>query len=328
MLPRHLGDAVLALPALRQLARVSDLLIRADGGAARVLAGQGPWRIGPDRRSAWLPLPTLLLSGSLRVAVTAIASRAPIRVGRGTDGRKHALTHRVPAPPTPLAVRNPSGRKLPGLLPREHQADEYLRAARLFAEAAGLAPLAPEQGDDRLRITADDGFFGQRWLDQTGASVLLHPWAAGLPTKRWALERWVELGERLRGAGEQVAVTGGPDPDDAREARILAGRLGVPVAAGEGTLPIAVWAAAALRAKRVVLPDTGLAHVAAAAGASSVVLFGATDPARHGPRGAGPARVLHRDLACGPCYRPRCAGPDELACLAWKPARVAQEVLA
>ena len=327
--PRHLGDAVLALPALRRLARVADVLIRADGGAARLLAGQGPWSIAADRRSTWEPLPTLLLSGSTRVALTALAARARIRVGRATDGRGLLLTHRVAPPPQPLPRTTPAGRRLPALVTDEHQADAWLRAAARFADVLGLT-LVAQQDDDRLELVADDHAVAARWLAHAGdPTVLLHPWAAGMVTKRWPVERWVELGERLRAGGQGIAVTGGPDAEDARTARLLAGRLGFPVAAGDGTLSPSVWAAAARRVERVVLPDTGMAHVAVAAGAGAVVVFGSTDPARHAPRGTGRARLLHRaDLDCGPCYRARCTGPVPYACLSWSAERVAREVTA
>ena len=329
VVPRHLGDAVLALPALRQLCRVADVLVRADGGAARVLDGQGSWTLAPDRDTPFTPLPTLLLAGSARVALQALRARAPLRVGRATDRRRLLLTHTVPEPDAPLPGRTPLGRRLPAMLPGEHQTDAWLRAARVFARALDLT-LTQQQGDDQLHIDSADHAAAAQWIARSGApTVLLHPWAAGMPTKRWASDRWVQLGERLRASGQTIAVTGGPAIDDAREARVVAARLGVPVAAGDGTLPPRVWAAAARRMHKVVLPDTGLAHVAAAAGASSVVLFGATDPVRHAPRGPGASRLLQiSELACGPCYRADCRGPIQHACLAHQPARVAQEVLA
>lgn len=329
VVPRHLGDAVLALPALRLLGRSAELVVRADGGAARILADQGPFELAPDRGVAWEPIPTLLLAGSLRVALKARVAGAPLRLGRPTDHRSVLLTHRVADPRPALPARTPDGHRRPGMLPAEHQRAAWLRAADEFAAALGL-PVHPEDDDDAIRLRPGDRAEAERWLASAGApSVLMHPWAAGLATKRWPEASWVSLGEDLRAAGERVAITGGPDPEDARCAAALAARLGAPVAAGESCLSPGVWAAAAAAVRRVVLPDTGLAHVAVASAARAVVLFGSTDPARHGPLGPGHARLLQvPDLACGPCYRARCRGPVDLACLAHHPAAVAREVLA
>jgi lipopolysaccharide heptosyltransferase II len=51
--------------------------------------------------------------------------------------------------------------------------------------------------------------------------------------------------------------------------------------------------------------DSSALHIASAVGTPFVALFGPTDPARHLP----PAKkcvVLKKDLACGPCYKPKC----------------------
>jgi heptosyltransferase-1 len=56
------------------------------------------------------------------------------------------------------------------------------------------------------------------------------------------------------------------------------------------------------RAAVVVGGDSGPVHLAAALGAPVVALFGPTDPARNGPWGAGPVRVL-RDAASVTSYK-------------------------
>ncbi len=327
--PRHLGDAVLALPALRLLARSASVVVRADGGAALVLAEQGPFELAADRGASWEPVPTLLLAGSLRVALKARFAGAPVRLGRPTDRRSLLLTHRVSEPRPALPSHTPDGHERSAMLPAEHQRVAWMRAAGEFSQVLGLAS-GPEQQDDQLLITREDQARADEWLVEAGGpSVLLHPWAAGLATKRWPEAKWRALGEELQAAGERIAVTGGPDPQDTECASALGAALGATVAAGASTLPPRVWAAAARSVRAVVLPDTGLSHVAVAAGAQAVVIFGSTDPARHRPLGPGRARLLQvPDLSCGPCYRSRCRGPKELACLAHHPAAVAAQVLA
>jgi ADP-heptose:LPS heptosyltransferase len=253
----------MALPAIRQLvASLPDREVRLVGRPlpAKVLDGQGPWApVDADWRRA--PGSTAVLLGpSMRVAIGAWRARARIRVGAPTDFRRLLLTDVVDAD-----VR------------RIHQREVYLRVVRTAIERCGGRPAEAVDGFD-----ADDDA-GAAWLARVGQPRwLLHPWAEGSAAKRWPLQRWVELGRSLDG----VVVTGGPGSDDADFARRLATALACPVAAGSDHLAVRAWAGAARQVRGVVLPDTGLAHLCAAAGVRPVVLFGATDPARYAPPGA------------------------------------------
>jgi ADP-heptose:LPS heptosyltransferase len=69
----------------------------------------------------------------------------------------------------------------------------------------------------------------------------------------------------------------------------------------------------------LITGDTGPMHLAVAVGTPVVGVFGPSDPARYGPRGAYD-RVVRIDLPCSPCNRirlppARCVGhtPDCLA---------------
>src|SRR4029079_12251048 len=61
----------------------------------------------------------------------------------------------------------------------------------------------------------------------------------------------------------------------------------------------------ARRARLVVAADTGPLHLACAAGAPVVGIFGASAPARNGPWSAADIPVRRRPL-CSPCHRRRC----------------------
>jgi ADP-heptose:LPS heptosyltransferase len=74
----------------------------------------------------------------------------------------------------------------------------------------------------------------------------------------------------------------------------------------------------------MVTVDSGPMHLAAALGTPLVALFGPTDPARTGPYGPGPQRILREDLPCVPCLSRRCRIRDERLCLrSLSPQRVA-----
>jgi heptosyltransferase-2 len=89
------------------------------------------------------------------------------------------------------------------------------------------------------------------------------------------------------------------------------------VSTGKTALPLMQWAALARRVGRVVAPDTGVVHLASAAGVDVTVLFGPTDLRRHHP--IGPGRVLVVDggagRKCAPCYGTSCVHGGTAACL-------------
>ncbi len=254
----------MALPSLRRLAAgLPGSRLRLVGRAlpAKVLDGQGPWEPTSDHWIRQRGSGAVLLAASLRVAIAARRARAGIVVGTRVDHRGLLLTHPVE-----------------GTIATLHQRTLYERTVETALEA-----LSGEPDTDVAPTPFQVDPAGEAWWEAAGRpEYLLHPWAEGSASKRWPTDRWIALGRSLG----SVAVTGGPGPEDTAVAQRAATALGVPCAAGETTLSPASWAGAALRARRVVMPDTGTAHLASAAGASAVVLFGATDPRRYAPEGA------------------------------------------
>ncbi len=298
-LSRHLGDGVMALPALRLLAESlapRPLRVVVRGVVAELIAGQGTWTVVAHGGRG----PAVLLAPSLRVALQAARSGGRPRVGFATDSRRLLLAHAVPGPPEPLPLKT-GGRRLPRLLVREHQQDAYLRVARAALEVLGVSAAAG--GGSAVRVVASS-VADAAFVEAGSPSVVLHPWAVGGAAKRWPLERWVGLARAL----PRCVVTGGPGVEDAAFASQIGEGASVPVLAGDRALSISDWVAFASQAGSVVAPDTGIGHLARAAGVDLVSLFGATDPARHAPRGAGALALLDGGggLPCHPCYRSTC----------------------
>jgi ADP-heptose:LPS heptosyltransferase len=103
------------------------------------------------------------------------------------------------------------------------------------------------------------------------------------PEKRWPAERFGELARALAGDGYVPVVIGTP-PEAPLAATI---RALCPEAVGlVGRTDLGLLAALAQHAALTVGNDTGVCHLAAAAGCPLIVLFsGGTDPARCAPRG-------------------------------------------
>ncbi|HZO95350.1 MAG TPA: glycosyltransferase family 9 protein [Candidatus Baltobacteraceae bacterium] len=116
--------------------------------------------------------------------------------------------------------------------------------------------------------------------------------------KRWPLEHFVALGRRLQGEGVGVAFVIGPNEEEDWE------RLPPDVRAGFGEIRGDLDAVARrLRsALALVSNDSGVAHVGAALGLPTLVLYGMTDPRLLQP--PSPSTIALRPSACPPCYSP------------------------
>lgn len=117
--------------------------------------------------------------------------------------------------------------------------------------------------------------------------VLLNP-GAGWGAKRWPVDRYAIVAQRLFDAGYMVIVNSGPGEDRlASEINILSDGAAEPLEESS----IAELIALTRRASLVIGGDTGPVHLASALDRPVVGIFGPTDPARNGPFG-GRFRVL------------------------------------
>jgi lipopolysaccharide heptosyltransferase I len=132
--------------------------------------------------------------------------------------------------------------------------------------------------------------------------ALVNPGAAW-PNKRWPPERFGEVASFLREVrGLESFVLWGPGEEGLARAVVDASG-GAARVAPPTTIPDLV--ALGRRAALVVSGDTGPLHIAAAAGAPAVAIFGPTDPDRNGPWSDRDVVVSRYD-ACGCHYDRAC----------------------
>ena len=121
----------------------------------------------------------------------------------------------------------------------------------------------------------------------TGDYVVVNPAGGHNPgmdmdAKRYPPEQLAELANRLAARlGARVVLVGGPN--DAELVNTVQARLIAPAAAFVGELSFGEIAALAAGARLYVGNDTGLTHLAAAAGAKTAMILGPTDPRRYAP---------------------------------------------
>jgi ADP-heptose:LPS heptosyltransferase len=141
----------------------------------------------------------------------------------------------------------------------------------------------------------------RRFAFEPTHTILLHP-GARLPSRRWPIERFAQVGRILQSEGWTAAVTGATDEAPIATALCSAlepGAINLCGQTGLGALAALLQDCALL-----VCNDTGVSHIAAGVGAPSVVIACGSDVARWAPLDRTRHRVLFHDLPCRPCaYR-------------------------
>lgn len=128
-------------------------------------------------------------------------------------------------------------------------------------------------------------------------------------TKHYPEAFWRELVMLATQEGHEVFLPWGNDDEQARAQRLAQGASLATVLPKQSlsavTDKLLTWDA-------FIAVDTGLAHLAAAAGLPGVALYGPTDPVLTGVQGAR-ARSLSAQFACAPCLKATCAYRGEPA---------------
>lgn len=281
-----LGDALLSLACLRGIASSSgipDWIGRSDVGA--LLASLGAVRAAHDAGSSrfaqwYLPDPDRgapdLLDRYDRVFL--------FTVRRGSDLERNVKSR---VPDTHIVVTVPPHGE------RTHVAEFRMRQlppALRYAGSGGLTvPSALAVQAEELLARA--GHRGH------GPVAILHPGSGG-KRKCWPLERYFALADRLGSrTGAFVLFLSGPVEAGGMASRIegfVQDRERMGCVAGRELPAVAAILA---RSAAFIGNDSGITHLAAAAGAPVVALFGPTDPARWAPRGAQVQVIASAELA-------------------------------
>ena len=151
----------------------------------------------------------------------------------------------------------------------------------------GVSPEAAQAIEERL---ATAGLNDQK-------IALIHP-AAAFATKQWATENFARVVEFLADRGYASVAIAAPNENAILEnllseasARIVRLDLALP----EVT-------ALAARSQVFVGNDSGIAHIAAAVGTPSVVIFGSSNVAHWRPWNRAAAEVVFEEMPCQPCH--------------------------
>ena len=169
------------------------------------------------------------------------------------------------------------------LLPAYAKIDDSQHAARQLARPLQSLALYLEDHAATVHPSAEDHAFADEFLGANDAPLIaLHP-GSGSPRKNWPLENWIALGASLlAGTPQPRLLLIGGEADHAQLDALTAAWRGVPILLARD-LPLPHLAALLARCRLFLGHDTGISHLAAAAGAPSLLLFGPTDPAVWAP---------------------------------------------
>lgn len=185
------------------------------------------------------------------------------------------------------------GSALSWLVPTRRRAVFRRTGGKKVAELGAILGLSPPPRPvawtspaDRLRV---DGL-----VPADKRLIVLAPTANWAP-KVWPAERFAAVFQAVAGAGTVPVILGGPGPTEhAMAERLLALLPGAIDLVGVLTLPEVV--ACLERATLFVGNDSGLMHLAAAAGAPTIGVFGPTDAATYGPTGRSAVAVIGESI--------------------------------
>lgn len=128
------------------------------------------------------------------------------------------------------------------------------------------------------------------------------------PTKRWPLEYFSQLAQKLTEARDcQIVLIG--SKEDFIDDKFFPGALNL-----IGKTSLTDLISVIKRLDLLITGDSAPLHVASAVGVKTLALFGPTDPKRHLPPGSG-IRSMTKSLPCQPCYSGICKNPTTLECL-------------
>lgn len=306
------GDAMMTLPALRELRRlfpdahitlatrpwakglfigaefVDELQIHDGRGIGSFFHQVRAWRKGQFDLA-------ILLTNSFASALVAALAKIPVRIGYASDGRTSLLTHAI---------------ELPEWRSTRHEIFYYLRIVAelewLLTKQQTFLDVQPDASlevsdvrkDEARYLLQRQGVHGERPI------IALCPGSINSRAKRWPAESYAVLADRcVDTLDAQVLLIG--SKEEMEVSRQVADRMHNKPIVLTGQTDIAEAVAVLSVADLLVTNDTGPAHIAAALGRPTLVIFGPTNPLTTRPFSPF-AEIIRHPPECAPCMLRDC----------------------
>jgi len=305
------GDSVMTLPALRALRRVlpeAEITLVVRPGAKGIFADADfiDQLLIYDRRSGFSVVSqvrewrqrhfdlAVLFQNAFEAALIPFLAGVPLRLGYATEARQVLLTH-------PLA--------LPDWRSSRHEVFYYLYLITALEQRLfGTSEICEADPDGSLQISEARKSEAENLLRAYGVRegepvVALCPGSINSRAKRWPAEAYASLADRLIDSQKQVLLIGSADEADVT--REVTSRMQQQPIVLTGKTSLDQITAVLALVDLVVTNDTGPAHIAAALGRPTLVIFGPTNPLTTRPF-APEAEILRHAPDCAPCMLRDC----------------------
>ena len=312
IVPRRIGDVLLATPVIRSLKRTWP---QAAIDALVFEGTEGMLASNPDLRRVHV----IALRPSLVRHVAFVARLF----------RRYDLALSLVPGDRPTFYAYAAGRRRVGLLletekerwkrrllhdwvPFDDLNTHTVRMHLALAAAAGIA----QHADVVATWSGEDAAQVDRLLAGVGSRpyALLHPYPK-FNYKMWHRRGWIEVAQQLAARNLPVVLSGGSEQAEIEYVADLAREMPAGTTNAAGRLALGASACLASRARVYVGPDTAMTHIAAALGVPTIALFGPSNTVKWGPwprghpPGSNPWRRCGSQLAgnvilvqgAGPC---------------------------
>lgn len=305
------GDSVMTVPALRALRRVlpkayitlairpgvrgifseadfiDDVLVYDRKGPLSVIPQIREWK----RREFDL---AVLFQNAFEAALIPFLAGVPVRLGYATESRQALLTHRL---------------ALPDWRSSRHEVFYYLYLITALEQMLfGTSTLCEADLDASIHISESRKVEAHDLLHahdvrEDAPVVAICPGSINSRAKRWPAEAYAALADKLIESNRQVLLIGSKDEADVSQDVTSRMRNRPIVLTGKTNLDqiTAVLSAVDL----IVTNDTGPAHIGAALGRPTIVIFGPTNPLTTRPF-SPVAEILRHPPDCAPCMLRDC----------------------
>lgn len=300
----------MSLPALHELRRIfptahitlachpgpADIFIESDLADEVLVSERGTFSVIKNAR-AWRSHRfdlAVLFQNAFSAAITAWLGAVPLRVGYDTDRRGALLTTAIP---------------LPAWKDERHESFYYLNiVADLERSLFGTSPIAEPEPHFNLSVSDERREAARRMIQKAGAQpgkpfAILCPGSVNSRAKRWPAERYAELADRLTESGMNVGLIGSVAEMDVSTDVSSRARHQPIMLTGKTTVAEAI--ALISVADVLITNDTGPAHIGAAVGTPTLVIFGPTNPLTTYPLSPSAAIIRHPP-DCAPCMLRDC----------------------
>jgi heptosyltransferase-2 len=329
------GDTVMSLPAAKELRRLFPsahitlwcpeglkVLWETTGIPDQVIsfsANSG----GPLRRALRMSKRiasqnfdlVVLFQNAFESAFTTWLARIPFRVGYGTDLRGALLNIKVPQTDE---------------IRQKHEVFYYLAITDFLADSFQISiTLENETPDCSISLDAEKMESARAVMlsgnfDLNRPIFCLCPGSVNSDAKRWPGDYFAELADLLIENGGQVVFLGARQEHDLIETiqSLMQNRGSMNLTR---TSDMITAMAVMNLADMVISNDTGSAHLAAAAGASVLTIFGPTSPGATAPYGSR-SYTIRGEAPCAPCRHFKCPLETQLCMRNIKPTSVFRRI--